>query len=183
MIDQEAAAAGIPVVDVHAAFVGFAETPPVLGGITLTLRFLGGLFSLDGVHPSNSAHALLANAFIETINAHFGLGVPEIGPAGLALTALTDPFVDKDGDGRVTGRPFAGLLETLGPFFAISGDPDDLDPGKTRSRLESDPQLGPALLARLAGRRPDADGSLPALTRDDAVRAFKRIFRMPPEGP
>jgi hypothetical protein len=36
--------------------------------------------------------------------------------------------VDKDGDGRVTGRPGAGLLETLSPLLGFSGDLNDFLP-------------------------------------------------------
>ena len=125
IIEDAVTPLGIPVVDVKAMFDAIAADPPVFRGVTLTPRFLGGLSSLDGVHPSNIGHALLANAFIETINAHFETHIPPISKKGLEFIFLTDPFVDKDGDGRVPGRFGAGLLETLGPLLGISGDFDD----------------------------------------------------------
>lgn len=36
----------------------------------------GGLFSLDGVHPSNQAHGIIANEFIKAINTKFGANIP-----------------------------------------------------------------------------------------------------------
>lgn len=42
-------------------------------GFTLTATFVtGGAFSLDGVHPSPRGYALIANKFIEAINAKYG---------------------------------------------------------------------------------------------------------------
>ena len=42
-------------------------------GYTLTSTYAtGGAFSLDGVHPSPRGYALIANKFIEAINAKYG---------------------------------------------------------------------------------------------------------------
>jgi hypothetical protein len=38
-------------------------------------------FSLDGVHPNNGGYALVANAFIDKINATFQLTIPRLNPA------------------------------------------------------------------------------------------------------
>ncbi|MBV8551885.1 MAG: hypothetical protein JOY54_11325 [Acidobacteriaceae bacterium] len=38
----------------------------------LTTSYLGGLFSLDGVHPTNTGYAIIANKFIDVINQRFG---------------------------------------------------------------------------------------------------------------
>jgi hypothetical protein len=35
-------------------------------------------FSLDGVHPDNGGNAIVANAFIEKINATFQLSIPKL---------------------------------------------------------------------------------------------------------
>ena len=56
----------------------------VYDGITFKTSFItGGMFSLDGVHPSNQGHAILANAFIASINAKFGAAIPKINVASL----------------------------------------------------------------------------------------------------
>ena len=38
----------------------------------------GGLFSLDGVHPSSQAHGIVANEFIKVINSKYGASIPEV---------------------------------------------------------------------------------------------------------
>jgi hypothetical protein len=49
-----------------------------IGGITLTTSFLqGGIFSADGIHPSNLGYAITADEFILAINAAKGTAIPE----------------------------------------------------------------------------------------------------------
>ena len=43
---------------------------------TLTAGFLGGLFSLDGIHPSNTGYGVIAASFIETMNGFLGKHIP-----------------------------------------------------------------------------------------------------------
>ena len=102
---------GQGVADLHTRFDQFITTPPVVLGVPLTHTFLGGLFSLDGVHPSDIAHAFIANEFITAFNTTYGLNIPLIDPSFLAYLFITDPFVDLNANGRVRGRPFVGLLE------------------------------------------------------------------------
>ena len=64
----------------------------------------GGMFSLDGIHPSNIGHGLIANEFIKTMNQAYGTGIAELPPEVLQILFLTDPTIDKDGDGKATGR-------------------------------------------------------------------------------
>jgi len=46
---------------------------------TLTSTFVtGGMFSLDGVHPSPRGYALIANKFIEAINAKYGSNIKSV---------------------------------------------------------------------------------------------------------
>ena len=50
-----------------------------INGITFRTTYVtGGLFSLDGVHPSSQAHGIIANAFISAINAKFSAKIPMI---------------------------------------------------------------------------------------------------------
>ncbi len=50
-----------------------------IAGMELNCDFLtGGIFSLDGVHPSNIGYALVANQFIMAVNETFGTNVPTI---------------------------------------------------------------------------------------------------------
>lgn len=176
IIHQKAQDYGMPVVDINRLFREMTERPPVFFGIPLIPRFLGGLFSLDGVHPSNIAHAMIANAFIETMNEAFGFAVPQIEPEDLETIFLEDPFIDKDGDGVVRGRPFTGLLETLSPFLGISGDRDDFVSGEVPI-FEAE-GAGERFLREyiaLLGKEPE---DFRSWTREDLIEAFREIFAL-----
>jgi len=128
IIQREADRLGMPLVDINARFAELTANPPVFFGRPVTNRFLGGLFSLDGVHPSNLGHALVANEFIHTLNQFYGFNVPPVSDQLLNALYLTEPALDKDLDGKTTGRPGVGLLETIALILGITGDPDDLTP-------------------------------------------------------
>jgi hypothetical protein len=71
-------AKGLAFVDVN-AFLSSGKTGIVYNGVTSSTAFVsGGLFSLDGVHLTPRSNALLANKFIEAINAKFGSTIQEI---------------------------------------------------------------------------------------------------------
>lgn len=174
IIEEAASSIGAPVVDINALFDDANETPPTFFGIPVTPRFLGGIFSLDGVHPSNIGHAVAANAFIETINSHFTIDIPPISQGELELIFLGDPSQDKDGDCRVSGRFGAGLLETLGPLLGISGDKNDFIPDPYPLRI--DPSLGEQFIREfLTLHGKDRDRASQWDTRD-AIEAFREIF-------
>ena len=51
----------------------------VVDGETFTTAYIaGGLFSLDGVHPSSKGEGIVADQFIKTMNASFGMHVPYV---------------------------------------------------------------------------------------------------------
>ncbi len=54
------------------------ENGLIIGDHLISLQKFGGLVGLDGVHFTNTGYALLANAFIEHINADLGTKVPLI---------------------------------------------------------------------------------------------------------
>ncbi len=45
--------------------------------LRLTTSYLGGLFSLDGIHPSVTGYAVLANSVIDALNKEYKLKIPE----------------------------------------------------------------------------------------------------------
>ena len=174
IIENGAASINMPVVDINALFDEIGEEPPTFFGIPVTPRFLGGIFSLDGVHPSNIGHALAANAFIDTINSHFHVNIPLVRERDLQRIFLMDPFQDKDGDGRVKGRYGAGLLETLGPGLGISGDENDFVPDGFHPQIA--PVLGRQFIEQflaLQGRDPQRASEWNIW---DAIEAFRHIF-------
>jgi lysophospholipase L1-like esterase len=90
-------AANIPVLDVQAILNELYTTGIHVGGITLTSSFLsGGAFSYDGVHPNDIGYAVLANEFINVINASGGSLPPvDLGPV-LGVTSATAGTVRAD---------------------------------------------------------------------------------------
>ncbi|MGB5834016.1 MAG: SGNH/GDSL hydrolase family protein, partial [Thiohalocapsa sp.] len=119
---------GMPVVDINQWFKKQLSDPPEFFGIPLRKQLLGGLFSLDGVHPSNISHALVANEFIETMNDAFSTKIPRIRSQVLSVIFLLDPSIDKDRDGKAKGRLGVGLLESVAFLAGITGDRNDFAP-------------------------------------------------------
>jgi lysophospholipase L1-like esterase len=90
-IAEICAASGIPVVDMNAVLAQIASGGRSYAGIRLTATFLtGGMFSYDGIHPTELGYAVIANEFIATTNAQKGTTIPpvDLGPF-LGLTART----------------------------------------------------------------------------------------------
>jgi phospholipase/lecithinase/hemolysin len=101
---------GVPIatVDAFALFDQFADQGVDVrgdGSQVLTTGYLGGLFTLDGVHPTRTTHALIANAFIDAINARFGNGFARV---DVAAIASRDFFVGNRF--RPAGEPPFGII-------------------------------------------------------------------------
>lgn len=101
-IGQAATETNAALVDSYAAFK-LAEQN---GGIPLnaqccSLVYRGGLFSLDGLHPSNTGYAVLANQFIDALNAKYGLGIPDV---SIAAVYATDPYAPGNGVSGFSAR-------------------------------------------------------------------------------
>jgi len=136
-----AAAALVPIDDIFDDIV--AEGFPAGGGLTYTTDFLtGGIFSYDGVHPSPFGYAMVANAFIEAINAEYGGAIPEVdlfpfvfGPDGSAGATVPDVT----GAASLASAVFSAeagrsLLESLRVFAR---------PGRRRPSPDPGPDPGP----------------------------------------
>ena len=77
-----AASKGFAIVDINTFFNNVAANGIVVDGTKFTAEFVnGGLFSLDGVHPSNQGYAIVANEFIKAINLKWGSNIPPINVA------------------------------------------------------------------------------------------------------
>ncbi|HKY23378.1 MAG TPA: SGNH/GDSL hydrolase family protein [Vicinamibacterales bacterium] len=122
IIRSVATAHGMAVADTALVFDAIANEGMTIAEVPITTRMLGGLFSLDGVHPSNFGQGLAASVFIDALNAKYGLNIAPIDWPILGSLFLTDPFIDRDGDGRVSGRFGYGVLETIGSIVGLSGD-------------------------------------------------------------
>lgn len=63
---------GANVFDLGGLLASVRGTGVNAGGQRLTADYLGGFYSLDGVYPSLSGHAVIANEFLRVINAAYG---------------------------------------------------------------------------------------------------------------
>jgi lysophospholipase L1-like esterase len=89
VISQQAQAANATLVDINALFKQVSTSGLTINGYTGTATFLGGFFSLDGIHPTNTGYAVVANKFIDTMNAAFSSKIPDV---VLGPVAASDPL-------------------------------------------------------------------------------------------
>ena len=80
----------VAVVDLNGLLKTLATQGYTVAGKHLTTNFLGGLFSLDGIHPTNTGYAILANLYIDAMNTSFGTRIHE---ANIPSVANHDPLV------------------------------------------------------------------------------------------
>lgn len=84
VIKTAAAAQGAAVADMNALFTDIKANGRVISGVKYTTDYItGGLFSLDGVHPSNRGAGVAANEFIAAINAKFGTSITGVNISNL----------------------------------------------------------------------------------------------------
>ena len=99
-IASAVSAAGGILVDIHAIFDNIVAEGYHIGGITLTNKFLtGGIFSADGFHPSSIGYSLIADQFVQALNAARGLEIPRPDLYGVLFT----PNVPAPSGANVTG--------------------------------------------------------------------------------
>src|ERR1700687_2345713 len=90
IIADQARATEAALVDIHDLADDLQAHGIEVGGQRLTTDYLGGLFSLDGVHPTNTGYAIFANAFIKALNRDFAAGIP---PVSVEQIKNSDPLV------------------------------------------------------------------------------------------
>lgn len=81
----------VALVDLHGLLADVKANGVWYGATHYTSDFIaGGLFSLDGVHPSDMGHVVICNALVDAVNARFGSTVPRANPADYAhLTSFS----------------------------------------------------------------------------------------------
>jgi lysophospholipase L1-like esterase len=89
VIAQAATSAGATLVDINALFKQVSTSGLTINGYTGTTAFLGGFFALDGIHPTNTGYAVVANTFIDTMNSKIGTKIPDV---SLSAVAAADPL-------------------------------------------------------------------------------------------
>jgi hypothetical protein len=107
------AAANVPVIDQNAILRDLAARGRVVGGVTYTSAFLsGGIFSYDGVHPTEMGYAINANEWIRVMNAN-GAALPEVDL--LPYTGISAPGTNST-PRTLTGTSPAGLVPAAWEF-------------------------------------------------------------------
>jgi phospholipase/lecithinase/hemolysin len=89
VIAQQVSSAGGILVDIHGFLEVAAQTGVTINNVPATTAYLGGLFSLDGIHPTNTGYALIANQYIATLNAALKTN---ISPVDVGSIASSDPL-------------------------------------------------------------------------------------------
>jgi hypothetical protein len=78
-IASEASARGWAVADFHGLFKQIAANGVVVAGHQYTTTYItGGIFGLDGVHPSDLGYGLITNRLIDAVNSHYGAVIPHV---------------------------------------------------------------------------------------------------------
>jgi lysophospholipase L1-like esterase len=121
VIATNAKAAGATLIDINTLFAQTTANGIVENGIPGTTAFLGGVFSLDGIHPTNTGYAVVANAFIDTINSSLGKTYEDVDVA--AIAAVDPLYPPYPGHHFITGHAVPkipedvnrSILEILGP--------------------------------------------------------------------
>jgi phospholipase/lecithinase/hemolysin len=89
IIAQDTAQHGGMVVDIHALVDRIYSEGYEVAERRLTTDFLGGLFSLDGIHPTDTGYGIIANEFITQMNAFLGKNMQQ---ANLGEIFAHDPL-------------------------------------------------------------------------------------------
>lgn len=132
-IASAAAARDIPVADIKGLFDRFAtsSTSPIhIGPFTYTNTFgTGGLFSLDGTHPSDTGYVLFANEFIKAINSGYGTHIPL---ASITLTYQNNDPATADAMGFSIPADVAAQMTSIFTSATVVAEPGK-QPAKRRA--------------------------------------------------
>jgi hypothetical protein len=78
-IHTEATARDYAVVDLNRLLRDFSTNGFRYSGTTYTTAFVkGGLFSVDGIHPTDLAHAIICDELIDAVNTKWGARIPPL---------------------------------------------------------------------------------------------------------
>ncbi|HEY9181522.1 MAG TPA: SGNH/GDSL hydrolase family protein, partial [Candidatus Baltobacteraceae bacterium] len=93
-INTVASQTGAALADIQTTFQGInaAGGVTLAPGVTLTTKFGGGLLSYDGLHPSNTGYALIANVFIGAADTKFSLTIPPLSNGQVGAIASSDTY-------------------------------------------------------------------------------------------
>jgi lysophospholipase L1-like esterase len=107
---------GYGLVDIFTKFNQFRAADftggTTINGLTFRTTYIsGGLFSLDGVHPSSQAHGIVANEFIKVINTKYGANIPLVDVSAIPGSIYFAGKISyKDGYPLIPNNAFDHLL-------------------------------------------------------------------------
>jgi lysophospholipase L1-like esterase len=108
VIAAQAKAANATLVDINALFNQLFTSGLTINGYTGNASFLGGFFALDGIHPTNTGYAVVANTFIDTMNTAFNQKTADV---PLGPVAAADPWWPPNLAPHATARPMLMPVE------------------------------------------------------------------------
>jgi phospholipase/lecithinase/hemolysin len=114
IIAIEAFEHGAVLVDIHTLADQIRSQGIEADGHHLTNAFLGGAFSLDGVHPTNTGYAVIANQFITTLNQQRGTNIPLV---NINQVAGTDPLIFSDAVPAVSKHVSPAVAASMRSLF------------------------------------------------------------------
>jgi hypothetical protein len=176
-ISSIAGTAGYPVVDARSVLDSVYNTPVQIGNVTVSANYNGGVFSLDGVHPSDIGYAIFANFFIKAANKAYSMNIPEIPLSSEVSILEADPFVNFDCSVAVQGRPGTGLLETLGPIIGVSGNQNNKPGSHCGAAFRTSTTADPSEFMRAYYTYKGLDPNTPWHPAD-IENVFKEIFHV-----
>ena len=122
-IASEAAAHGATVVDVHTLFQQAKANGYTYGGVHVSTDFpTGGLFSADGLHPSNIGYAIQADYWIQAINAAAGTKIPRPDVYSVLFAPDTPQFTASEAS--ASGRGAITVAQPPAQLPVIGATPD-----------------------------------------------------------
>jgi len=108
-ISQEVTAVVGVLVDIHSYFQTL-QSGITINNYNATTAFLGGVLSLDGVHPTNTGYALIANQYIAALNSSVKTNISEV---NVSAIAAADPLFGLNvTPGEAVGIPLVAARRT-----------------------------------------------------------------------
>jgi GDSL-like lipase/acylhydrolase family protein len=119
-IRAEATSRNAALVDLNELLHRIATEGIHYGSVVYTSEFItGGVFGLDGVHPTDLGYAIMANAMIDAVNAKFGSSIRHVDLGTVATRGRYAADITREGP--LTKPLVLGLDQVLRELYARPG--------------------------------------------------------------
>ncbi len=142
---------GFPVFDANGLFadISSGEHSLTYGGYTLSTDFLtGGIFSYDGIHPQRIGYALVADEFIQFLNAEYDMTIPRVNMAQVIFEGdWQSPGVSpaQAKDVVLSIEAFEALYRLAPPNLEEAARVRRTDDGRSDTTQRRDPRVKPRI--------------------------------------